>query len=94
MFMYGLNPQLYQLARTMVVSGNLEEVIKIVKKATVYGEKKVDHLKQKLKTNKNGRVGGKSGGKGSKGNRGPSGGPKGKVQIISGDSQQKSLPVL
>ena len=28
-----------------------------------------------------------TGGKGSKGNWGPSGGPKGKVQIIVGDSQ-------
>ena len=57
LFMDRLNPQLHQLARTMVTSRNLEEVIEIVKKATVYGEKKVDHLKLKLKTNKNGRVG-------------------------------------
>ena len=40
MFMHGLNPQLRQLAGTMVVSGNLEEVIEIVKKAIVYGEEK------------------------------------------------------
>ena len=33
--------------------------------------------------------GGKGGGKGNKGNWGPSGGPKGKVQIILGDSQQE-----
>ena len=33
--------------------------------------------------------GSKSGGKGNKGNWGPSGGPKEKVQIISGDSQQE-----
>ena len=38
--MHGLNPQLHQLARTMVTSGNLEEVIEIVKKATVYGKEK------------------------------------------------------
>ena len=57
MFMHGLNPQLRQLAGTMVVSGNLEEVIEIVKKATVYGEEKSGSLKQKLKTNKNSRVG-------------------------------------
>ena len=40
LFMHGLNPQLRQLAGTMVVSGNLEEVIEIVKKATLYGEDK------------------------------------------------------
>ena len=45
----------------------------------------MDHIKLKLKTNKNGRSGGKNVGKGSKGNWGPSGGPKGKVQIIVGD---------
>ena len=33
--------------------------------------------------------GGKGGGKGSKGNWGPSGGPKRKVQIIAGASQQE-----
>ena len=49
----------------------------------------MDHLKEKLKTNKNGRVGVKVVSKGSKGNWGPSGGPKGKVQIIAGDSQQE-----
>ena len=38
--MHGLNPQLCQLAGTMVTSGNLEEVIEIVKKAIVYGEEK------------------------------------------------------
>ena len=40
LFMHGLNPQLHQLAGTMFTSGNLEEVIEIVKKATVYGEEK------------------------------------------------------
>ena len=40
LFMHGLNPQLCQLVGTMVISGNLEEVIEIVKKATVYGEEK------------------------------------------------------
>ena len=48
---------------------------------------KVDHLKLKLETHKNGRIE-KKGGKGNKGKWGPSGGPKGKVQIILGDSQQ------
>ena len=46
-----------QLAGTMVTSGNLEEVIEIVKKATVYGEEKGGSSQGlKLKTNKNGRV--------------------------------------
>ena len=55
--MHGLSPQLRELVGTMVTSGNLEEVIEIVKKAIVYGEeKKVEHLKEKLKTNKNDRV--------------------------------------
>ena len=40
LFIHGLNPQLPQLAGTMVTSGNLEEVIEIVEKATVYGEEK------------------------------------------------------
>ena len=40
LFMYGLNSQLHQLAGTMVTSGNLEEVIDIMKKAMVYGEGK------------------------------------------------------
>ena len=40
LFIHGLNPQLCQLIRTMVTSRNLEEVIEIVKKATVYGEDK------------------------------------------------------
>ena len=40
----------------MATSGNLEEVIKIVKKVIVYGEDKVDDLKENLKTNKNDRV--------------------------------------
>ena len=56
MFMHGLNPQLHQLARTILTSGNLEEVIELVKKAMVYGEDKRDHLKLKLKTNKYNRV--------------------------------------
>ena len=87
--MHGLNPQLHQLAGTMVVSGNLEEVIEIVKKATVYGEEKSGSPQVKTENKQKRQSGGKSGGKGNKGNWGPSGGPKGKVQIISGDSQQE-----
>ena len=56
LFMYRLNPQLRQLAGTMVTSSNLEEAIEIMKKATVYGEDKGGSLKLKLKTNKNDRV--------------------------------------
>ena len=40
MFMHGLDPQLRQLAGTLVTSGDLDEVIEVVKKATVYGEDK------------------------------------------------------
>ena len=40
LFMHGVNPQLCQLAKTMVILRDLEEVIEIVKKALVYGEDK------------------------------------------------------
>ena len=40
LFMHGLNPQFCQLAGTMITSGNLEEVIEIMKKVTVYDEDK------------------------------------------------------
>ena len=40
LLMHGLNPQMHQLVGTMVTSGNLEEVIELVKKATVYSEDK------------------------------------------------------
>ena len=89
LFMHGLNPQLRQLAGTMVTSGNLEEVIAIVKKATVYGEEKDGSSQGKTENKQKRQSGGKGGGKGNKGNWGPSGGPKGKVQIIVGDSQQE-----
>ena len=89
LFMHGLNPQLRQLAGTMVTSGNLKEVIELVKKATVYGEDKDGSSQLKSENKQKRQNGGKSGGKGSKGNWGPSGGPKGKVQIIAGDSQQE-----
>ena len=38
--MHGLNPQLHQLVGTMVTLGNLEEVVELVKKATVYRKDK------------------------------------------------------
>ena len=87
MFMHGLNPQLCQLAGTMIASRNLEEVIEIVKKAIVYGEEKGGAPQIKTENKQKWQSGGKGGSKGNKGNWGPSGGPKGKVQIISGDSQ-------
>ena len=86
LFMHGLNPQLCQLAGTMVTSSNLEEVIEIMKKATVYGTEKGGSSQGKTENKQKWQNGGKGGGKGSKGNWGPSGGPKGKVQIIPGDS--------
>ena len=88
LFMHELNLQLCQLARTMVMSGNLEEVIEIVKKAIFHGEDKHGSSQAKTKNKQKWRTRGK-GGKGSKGNWGPSGGPKGKVQIIAGDSHQE-----
>ena len=84
--MHGLNPQLCQLARTMVTSGNLEEIIELVKKATVYGEDKGGSFQPKTESKQKQRSGEKSG-KGIKGKWGPSDGSKGKVQIISGYSQ-------
>ena len=72
----------------MVILGNLEEVIELVKKVTVYGKDKGGSSELKTE-NKQKRQGREKGGKGSKGKWGPSGGPKGKVQIILGDSQQE-----
>ena len=89
LFMHGFNPQLHQLARTMVASGDLEEVIKIVKKAMVYGKDKGRSSQGKTENKQKRQSGGKGGGKGNKGNWGPSGGPKGNVQIIARDSQQE-----
>ena len=40
LLVHGLNPQLRQLVGTMAISGDLEEVIEIVKKMTVYGKDK------------------------------------------------------
>lgn len=40
LFMHSLNSQLRQLARTIVSSGNLEDVMKVVKRATIFGEEK------------------------------------------------------
>ena len=75
LFIHGLNPQLRQLAGTMVTSGNLDEVIEIVKKAMVYGEDKGESSQQKPENKQKRQSGGKGGGKGNKGNWGPSGRP-------------------
>ena len=85
LFMHRLNPQLHQLVGIMVTPRNLEEVIELVKKATVYGEYK-GGLSQMKTEKKQKRQSGEKGGKGSKDKWGPSGGPKGKVQTILGDS--------
>ena len=84
--MHGLDPQLCQLAGTIVTLGNLEEVIEIVKNAAVHGEEKGGSSQQKTENKQKRQSGGRGGGKGNKGHWGPSGGPKGKVQIILGDS--------
>ena len=70
----------------MVTSGNLKEVIELVKKVMVQGEDKGGSSQMKTE-NKQKRQIEEKGSKGSKGKWGPSGGPKGKVQIILGDSQ-------
>ena len=56
LFMHGLNLQLRQLVGTMVTSGNMKEVIEIVKKVTVYNTDKGGSSQGKLKTNKKDRV--------------------------------------
>ena len=66
LFMHGLNPQLRQLAETMVTSGNLEEVIELVKKAMVYVDDKGGSSEMKTE-NKQKRQSGEKGGKGNKG---------------------------
>ena len=38
--MHGLNQQLHQLAGTLVDSGDLDQVIEVVKQVMVYGEEK------------------------------------------------------
>ena len=56
LFMHRLNPHLRQLAGKMVTSGNLEELIELVKIAMVYGEDKGGSSQMKTETNKNDRV--------------------------------------
>ena len=56
LFMHGLDPQLRQLARTMVTSDNLEEVIEIMKKETVNGEEKSGSSQGKSENKQNGRM--------------------------------------
>ena len=63
LFMHGLNPQLRQLPGTMVTLGNLEEVIKTMKKATMYDEEKGGSPQIKTENKQKRQSGGKSGGK-------------------------------
>ena len=72
----------------MVISRDLEEVIEIMQKMTVYGEDK-DSSSQEKNENKQKRQSRGKGGKGNKDNWVPSGGQKGKIQIVSGDSHQE-----
>ena len=67
LFMHALNLQLHQVVGTMVISWDLEEVIEIVKKATVYGEDKgsTSQVKKRKQTK---TIGQGKDGKGSKGN--------------------------
>ena len=69
----------------MVILGDLEEVIEVMKKVTVYGKERSNSSQVKSE-NKQKRQSGRKGGKGNKGNWGPSGGQNGKIQIVSRDS--------
>ena len=71
-----------------MISRDLEEIIEIKKKAIVYDEDKGGSSQTKTE-NKQKRQNGGQGGKGNKGNWCPSGGPKAKVQDITGDSHPK-----
>ena len=53
LFMDGMNLELHQLVGTLITSGNLDEVIEVVKKATMYGEDKGFSSQTKTETNKN-----------------------------------------
>ena len=57
LFMHGLDPQLCQLAGTLVTSGDLDEVIEVVKKATIYGEDKKTSSQSKGENKQKGRQG-------------------------------------
>ena len=88
LFMHGLDKQLRQLASTLVTSGDLDEVIEVVKKATVYGEDKKTSSQSKGENKQKGRQGNGKGAKGGKGSWGPNkgNGLKGQVQIVTGGS--------
>ena len=88
LFMHGLDLQLRQLAGTLVTSGDLDEVIEVVKKVTVYGEDKKTSSQSKGENKQKGRQGNGKGAKGGKGSWGPNkgNGPKGQVQIVTGGS--------
>ena len=78
--MHGLNPQLRQLAETLIDSNKIDQVIEAVKWAMVYGDDKNGASSRKHKNqNKKERRSGKGTPKGGKGSWGPSkgNGPKG-----------------
>ena len=54
LFLHGLNPQLCRLVGTLVTSRELDAVITVVKKATVYGEDKGSSYKSKIENKQNG----------------------------------------
>ena len=62
-----------------------------MKKAIVYGEERSSSSQVKRENKRKRQNRGKSG-KGNKANMGPSGGQKGKVQLVLGDSHQEVAP--
>ena len=94
LFMHGLNPELCQLARTMVTLGNLEEVIEIVKKAMVYGKDKGGSSQVKTENKQKRQSGGKGGGKGSNGNWGLVVDQRERSKLLQEIPSKKSLLVL
>ena len=55
--MDGLHPQLRQFVGTLITSGNLDEVIEVVKKATMYGEDKGSNSQTKTENKQKSNMG-------------------------------------
>ena len=70
-FMHGLAPQLYQRPGTLVISRDLDEVVEVVEKATVYGEDKKMNSQSKGENKQKGQQGNRKGAKREKGLWGP-----------------------
>ena len=85
LFMHNLNSQLCQLASALVTIGDLDELIKVVKKATMYGEGKGSSPQSKIENKQKERQGNTKGAKAGKGSYEPNEGnePKGQVQIVT-----------